>query len=328
MNFVKSSSDLLTFTAKGIYCAHADVFLDPTHAVDRALISHAHSDHARNGSKYYLSTKSSEAALRLRLGKNIPLETLPYGKEILINGVKFSFFPAGHVIGSAQIRLEYKGEVWVYTGDYKLEDDGFAEPFEIVKCDTFITESTFGLPIYRWKPQNLVFDDINQWWKSNAEQGICSILLAYSLGKAQRIIKNVDHSIGNIYTQTAITAMNHVLREAGCDLPSTIDFREDTLMKDLNTSLLIVPSAGPKQTWLKDVFPYSIAHASGWVGLRGNRMGPKSQQGFTLSDHADWPSLNKAVKDTGASKIIVTHGYEKQYSKWLCEQGYNAIAAH
>ena len=201
MNFVKSKSELLTFTPKGIYCAQADVFLDPTYAVERAIISHAHSDHARNGSRYYLSTKSSEPALRLRLGKNIPLETLPYGKEIIINGVTFSFFPAGHVIGSAQIRVEYKGEVWVYTGDYKLEDDGFAEAFETVKCDTFITESTFGLPIYRWKPQNLVFNEINQWWASNAAQGICSIILAYSLGKAQRIIKNVDHSIGSIYTQ-------------------------------------------------------------------------------------------------------------------------------
>ena len=328
MNFVKSKSELLTFTPKGIYCAQADVFLDPTYAVERAIISHAHSDHARNGSRYYLSTKSSEPALRLRLGKNIPLETLSYGKEIIINGVTFSFFPAGHVIGSAQIRVEYKGEVWVYTGDYKLEDDGFAEAFETVKCDTFITESTFGLPIYRWKPQNIVFNEINQWWASNAAQGICSIILAYSLGKAQRIIKNVDHSIGSIYTQSAITAMNNVLRGAGCNLPSTIAFREDAENAELNKSLLLVPAASSKQAWLKDAFPYSVAHASGWVGLRDSRMGSKSRAGFTLSDHADWTSLNKAVKDTGAQRIIVTHGYERQYSAWLKEQGFDAVEAH
>jgi len=328
MNFVKSKSELLTFTPKGIYCAQADVFLDPTYAVERAIISHAHSDHARNGSRYYLSTKSSEPALRLRLGKNIPLETLSYGKEIIINGVTFSFFPAGHVIGSAQIRVEYQGEVWVYTGDYKLEDDGFAEAFETVKCDTFITESTFGLPIYRWKPQNIVFNEINQWWASNAAQGICSIILAYSLGKAQRIIKNVDHSIGSIYTQSAITAMNNVLRDAGCNLPPTIAFREDAENAELNKSLLLVPAASSKQAWLKDAFPYSVAHASGWVGLRDSRMGSKSRAGFTLSDHADWTSLNKAVKDTGAQRIIVTHGYERQYSAWLKEQGFDAVEAH
>lgn len=328
MNFVKSKSELLTFTPKGIYCAQADVFLDPTYAVERAIISHAHSDHARNGSKYYLSTESSEPALRLRLGKNIPLETLPYGKKIIINGVTFSFFPAGHVIGSAQIRVEYAGEVWVYTGDYKLEDDGFAEAFETVKCNTFITESTFGLPIYQWKPQNLVFDEINQWWASNASKGICSIILAYSLGKAQRIIKNVDHSIGNIYTQAAITSMNNVLRDAGCNLPPTIAFMEGAKNSDLNKSLLLVPAASSQQTWLKEAFPYSIAQASGWVGLRGSRLGNKFQTGFTLSDHADWPSLNTAVKNTGASKIIVTHGYERHYSRWLREQGYDAVEAH
>jgi putative mRNA 3-end processing factor len=320
--------DLLTFTPKGIYCAHADVYLDPTHSVERAIISHAHSDHAKNGSKHYLSSKGSAAPLRLRLGKNINLETLDYGKKVEINGVSFSFHPAGHVIGSAQIRVEYKGEVWVYTGDYKLEDDGFAEAFEVVNCHTFITESTFGLPVYRWRPQNLVFDDMNRWWEKNAERNICSIILAYSLGKAQRIIKNIDHRIGTIYTQSAITSMNSALREAGQDLPETKPFREDFIDKLLSKSLLIVPAAGNQQLWLKDVFPYAIAHASGWVGLRGSRMGAKADQGFTLSDHADWPSLNKAVKDTGASRIIVTHGFEKQYSTWLKEQGFDANEAH
>lgn len=323
-----TKEDLLTFTPKGIYCARADVYLDPTHAVERAIISHAHSDHARNGCKYYLSSKGSEAPLRLRLGKSIPLETRAYGEKVEINGVTFSFHPAGHVIGSAQIRVEYKGEVWVYTGDYKTEDDGFAEAFEVVTCDTFITESTFGLPVYRWQPQNLVFDEMNRWWASNAEQGICSIVLAYSLGKAQRIIKNVDHSIGHVYTQSAITAMNKALREAGHELPETRPFREDLIDGYLNKSLLIVPAAGHQQAWLQHLEPYSIANASGWVGIRGNRMGPKADQGFTLSDHADWPALNKAVKDTGASRIIVTHGFESQFAKWLREQGYDASEAH
>ena len=195
---------LLQFTNKGIYCKQADVYIDPWKKVPKALITHAHSDHARSGHKSYLCTHETLPILRLRLGRNIPASGMDYGESIMINGVKFSFHPAGHIIGSAQIRAEYKGEVWVASGDYKVEDDGISGAFEPVKCHHFITECTFGLPIYKWDKQSITFDQINNWWSDNAVEKTTSLITAYSLGKAQRVIQNVDHSIGKIFTHPAV----------------------------------------------------------------------------------------------------------------------------
>ena len=317
-------SDLLQFTNKGIYCPPAKVYLDPWRGVEKALITHAHSDHARAGSAAYLSHKDSEAILRLRLSKNLPLQTVGYNEQIEINGVKFSFHPAGHIIGSSQIRVEHKGEVWVFSGDYKLENDGFSVPFEPVKCDVFITECTFGLPVYRWKPQQEIFDNIHQWWKSNAEQGICSVLIGYSLGKAQRLLVNLDSSIGPIYCHTAISNTHDALIEAGFHLPSTVRVDLKASKDEYRNALIMAPPATADSVWMKRFEPYSIGVASGWMGIRGARRRSNADRGFALSDHADWPSLVKAVKESGASRIIATHGYSAAFSKWLCEKGYEA----
>jgi len=317
-------ADLLQFTNKGIYCPPAKVYLDPWRGVEKALITHAHSDHARSGSTAYLSHKDSEAILRLRLNKNLPLQTVSYNEPVDINGVKFSFHPAGHIIGSSQIRVEYKGEVWVFSGDYKLENDGFSVPFEPVKCDVFITECTFGLPVYRWKPQQEIFYSIHQWWKSNAAQGICSVLLGYSLGKAQRLLVNLDTSIGPIYSQTAISNTHDALIEAGFNLPSTLRVDLKASKDVYRSALILAPPATSDAAWMKRFEPYSIGVASGWMGIRGARRRSNVDRGFTLSDHADWPSLVKAVKETEASRIIATHGYSAAFSKWLTEQGYEA----
>ncbi|MEX1188674.1 MAG: ligase-associated DNA damage response exonuclease [Bacteroidia bacterium] len=320
--------DLLQFTDGGIYCPQADVYLDPRRKVKKALISHAHSDHARYGCESYLSSKESETALRLRLGKSINLSTVNYNEEIHINGVKFSFYPAGHIIGSSQIRVEYKGEVWVYSGDYKLENDGFSTPFESVKCHTFITESTFGLPVYRWKPQDEVFSEMNSWWKSNSEQGICTVIVAYSLGKAQRILKHLDKSIGQVFTHSAITAMHSALRDSGFDLPPTVGISEKKISDyDVQGGLILVPPAATSAAWLRKHEPYATGIASGWMGIRGSRRRMSVDRGFVLSDHADWPSLNRAVKDSGAERVIVTHGYKSAFSKWLRELGYDSEAS-
>jgi putative mRNA 3-end processing factor len=319
--------DLLQFTDKGIYCPAADVYLDPWKKVKRALISHAHSDHARWGSDAYLSHSDSEAILKYRLGNSIQLQTTPYNVPILINGVKFSFHPAGHIIGSAQIRVEYKGEVWVFTGDYKLENDGFSAPFESVKCHTLITESTFGLPVYNWQAQHIIFEEINNWWKKNAEQEICSVLVGYSLGKAQRILVHLDSSIGNIFAHGAISQTHDVLRSAGFSLPPSPKPQEAADKQVLRRSLILIPPSAIDSPWMKRFEPYSLAIASGWMGLRGARRRRSADRGFVLSDHADWQGLNTAVKESEAEHVLVTHGYGNAFAKWLCEQGINAREA-
>jgi putative mRNA 3-end processing factor len=319
--------DLLKFTSKGIYCPVADVYLDPWKPVQKALITHAHSDHARSGSREYLAHADSEALLRLRLGKNILLQTVRYGEAILINGVRFSFHPAGHILGSAQIRAEYKGEVWVFSGDYKLEHDGFCAGFEPVKCHTFISESTFGLPVYRWKPQVEVFSEMNSWWAQNAREGICSVVVAYSLGKAQRILKHLDQSIGKVYVHPSIYAMHQTIRANGFQLPN--DFLFDKNVKDLGykQGLLLIPPGADGGEWMHKLGEFDQAFASGWMQIRGARRRSNASKGFVLSDHADWDGLNTAVKWSGAERVIVTHGYTAAFAKWLCDNGLQAEVA-
>lgn len=315
---------LLSFTSKGIYCEAADVYIDPWRPVDKALITHGHSDHARWGHKQYMATTQAVPVIKHRLGDKIQISGIDYGQTTLINGVKFSFHPAGHIPGSAQIRVEHKGKVWVASGDYKVADDGLAEPFEPVKCHAFITESTFGLPIFRWAEQATVIDEINQWWSSNAGTGKISMLSAYSLGKAQRIIQHVDHSIGTIYTHGAVENTNRVLREQGYNIAPTTQLTRDITTKEVIGSLVIAPPSAIGSSWSKRLKPMSIAFASGWMAMRGTRRRRAADKGFILSDHADWDGLYQAIQATGAEQVFVTHGYTDTYTRWLRDQGYDA----
>ena len=317
---------LLEFTSKGIYCAEADVYIDPWRKVDKALITHAHSDHARPGSRKYLCTHLTKPILLHRLGHNHFIDSVEYGEEIMINGVKFSFHPAGHIVGSAQIRVEFRGEIWVVSGDYKTESDSISGDFEPVRCHAFITESTFGLPVYQWTPQNEVIDEINTWWRWNAEHDICSIISAYSLGKAQRVIHQVDNSIGPIYTHGAVQNMNDIIRALKVSLPKTEKVTTDTSWASLKKALVVAPGSALSSPWMKHFKRSSVAFASGWMALRGTRRWRSVDRGFVLSDHADWNGLNWAIKETGAEKIIVTHGYQDVFTRWLREQGYDAYA--
>ncbi|MEM1323977.1 MAG: ligase-associated DNA damage response exonuclease [Bacteroidota bacterium] len=317
---------LLRFTNKGIYCEQADVYIDPWKPVNRALITHGHSDHARWGNKHYLCTDRAAPVIRYRLGNEIQLESVPFGKKVHINGVQFSFHPAGHIIGSAQIRVEYKGEVWVASGDYKLEDDGLSYAYEPIKCHAFITESTFGLPVYKWQPQEEVFEEINAWWRSNQEQGKVSLLTAYSLGKAQRLLQGLDHSIGKVYTHGAIENTNAVLRKQGIQLPTTIRVYRDIPKNDYNGQLVLAPPSAVNSTWARRFKLVSVGIASGWMAIRGMRRRRAVDRGFLLSDHADWEGLNTAVRASGASRVYVTHGYTSIYARWLQEQGLDATA--
>ncbi|MDQ3020558.1 MAG: ligase-associated DNA damage response exonuclease [Bacteroidota bacterium] len=315
---------LLEFTKKGIYCRQANVFIDPWSPVDRAVITHAHSDHARYGSKYYLAHKKSVPIMKYRLGNDIYAEGIEYGIKTEINEVIISLHPAGHVPGSAQVRLEYMGEVAVVSGDYKLESDGLTEAFEPVKCNTFVTESTFGLPVYKWKAQEEIFNDINNWWKRNKENGKTSVICGYSLGKAQRILFNIDKTIGKIFGHGAVTMINEIMINEGINLPAVERVTTLTSKKDFAGSLIIAPPSAIGSSWLKKFYPYSLGYASGWMNVRGAKRRQALDIGFALSDHADWDGLNKAIKETEAEKIYVTHGYTSVFVKWLREIGYDA----
>jgi len=313
---------LLAFNDKGIYCAQAKVYLDPWKPVDNAIISHGHADHSRWGHKNYITHHSNVPIIRHRLGE-IVVTGKEWNETFTINGVTFSLHPAGHIIGSSQIRVEYKGEVWVFTGDYKMEDDGVAVPYEPVKCHSFITECTFGLPAFKWVPQQQVMNDINQWWQQNLEDGRTSILFGYSLGKAQRLLKHLDPSIGKIYTHGAIENMTEVLR-AQIEFPATTRITRNTKKEDLKGSMVLAPPSAHGTPWIRKMVPYVTASASGWMAFRGARRRRAIDKGFVLSDHCDWQGLLQAIEITGCEKVICTHGYTEIFSRFLREKGYDA----
>jgi putative mRNA 3-end processing factor len=314
---------LVEFRKEGIYVPMADVYIDPWQRVSRALITHGHSDHARWGHKQYLCTVASKPILRHRLG-DVQIDTLNFGEEISINGIKFSFHPAGHIVGSAQIRIEYRGEVWVVSGDYKVEDDGISGTFAPIRCHTFITECTFGLPIYSWLPQHEVLDQINRWWAGNSAAKVTSLITAYSLGKSQRVLAGLDPSIGPIYTHGAVHNMNSVLTTAGLVLPASQHLNDGVSKGDVANAIVIAPGGATNSEWMRRFKDVSIANASGWMQLRGPRRRGAADRGFALSDHADWQGLNDAIRATGANRIYATHGYTDIFQKWLLEQGYDA----
>ena len=315
---------LITFTNKGLYCEQAKVYIDPWKKVNYALITHGHSDHARWGHKHYLCVHSSVPILKHRLGPEMNIQGIAYNKPIKINGVIFSFHPAGHITGSAMIRVEYRGEVWVISGDYKIEDDGLAEAYEPVTCQHFITECTFGLPVYHWKPQDQIIKDINGWWSQNAANKRPTLITAYSLGKAQRILHSIDSTIGPIYTHGAIYDMNRVYASMGISLPETIHLKGTAKPNELSNGLIVAPPGAVGSSWSKKIKNYSLGIASGWMAIRGNRRRRGGDRGFALSDHCDWPGLLTAIKDSGAQYIYPTHGNTETFSQYLNEQGYTA----
>lgn len=316
---------MLTFNVNGIYCTQADVYIDPWRPVDNAVITHAHSDHARWGMKKYLAHKDAVPVLKQRLGQDINVEGVAYGTSITINGVTISLHPAGHIWGSAQVRLEYNGEIWVVSGDYKLQEDGISTPFEPIKCHHFITESTFGLPVYKFPEPISVHTDINNWWRSNVVEGKNSVLFGYALGKAQRIIKHLDPTIGAIYTHGAIHNVNELYEHHVGSLPPTTYLNKEIDRKKIKGAMIIAPPSADGTLWLKSLKPYRTGICSGWMQLRGTRRRRSADRGFVLSDHADWNELNKAILATSAENVYVTHGYKSIYAKWLREEyGLNA----
>lgn len=316
-------NNVLSFTDRGIYCPAGDFYIDPWRPVNRALITHGHADHARPGHRSYLCTDACAPVMRHRLG-DISVETVKYGEVRKIGDALVSFHPAGHLPGSAQIRVEVAGEIWVASGDYKIVADGISEAFEPVKCHSFITECTFGLPVFKWDDQAEVARDLNAWWAQNAAQGKSSILGAYSLGKAQRLLAMVDPQIAPILTHGAVENTNAVLRQQGYSLPETIHVTPDLNAKQHPGALVIAPPSALGSQWARRFGPSSTAFASGWMRLRGVRRRRAADRGFVISDHADWDGLMQAIKQTGAENIYATHGYTDIFARWLNTQGYNA----
>ena len=321
------TSDLVIETPAGLYCPPGDFHIDPWRPVEQAVITHAHADHARRGSARYLCSQRGAGVLRARLGQDIELTALPWGEAVEHRGVRISLHPAGHVLGAAQVRLEHGGRVWVVSGDYYCsahdERNPTCDPFEPVRCDVFVTESTFGLPIYRWRPQAEVFAEINHWWAANRAEGRASVLMAYSFGKAQRVLAGVDASIGPIVAHGSVGPLAQAYEAAGVRLP-TLHRAQDLDRAALAQALVIAPPSVAGSAWLKRFGAHRDAFASGWMQLRGARRRRAVDRGFVLSDHADWPGLQRAIGATGAERVIVTHGYEAVMVRWLQQQGLQA----
>jgi len=314
---------VLRFTERGIHCPAGDFYIDPWRPVVRALITHGHADHARRGHGAYLATEAALPVMRHRLGE-IRGEAIRFGEVREIGGARVSYHPAGHVPGSAQIRVEVGGEVWVASGDYKVAADGLSEPFEPVRCHAFITECTFGLPIFKWAPQHEIVAGIDAWWRANRDAGRVSVIGAYALGKAQRVLASVDPSIGPILTHGAVEATNAVLRGQGIALPDTLQVTPEVTAKDNPGALVIAPPSALGTPWMRRFGPVSTAFASGWMRLRGVRRRRAADRGFVMSDHADWDGLNAAIAETGAERVFVTHGYTAPFRAWLESRGFDA----
>ena len=319
---------LVRVTSAGLYCEAGDFFIDPWQPVRRAVVTHAHADHLHRGCESYLVARDGLSVARARLDPAAAVQTLPYGESVELSGVRVSLHPAGHILGSSQVRLEHRGRVWVASGDYKIDEDGSCRPFEPISCHVFISECTFGLPIYQWPRSADVMAEIMTWWRNNQASGRCSLLFTYSLGKAQRVLMGLadlanrgDGWPGPIFTHGAVEAMNDAYRAQGVDLPATSCATQLDRKRDWAQSLVVAPPSTHNTPWARRFGPVSTAFASGWMRIRGTRRRQSIDRGFVLSDHVDWPRLLSAIDATGAESVWLTHGYTAVVARWLCEQG-------
>lgn len=315
---------ILELTPSGLYCNSGDFHIDPWRPVKRAVITHAHADHARWGSLSYLCAQDGKKLLQSRFGHEANIQTLGYGEVLTIDSVKLSLHPAGHILGSAQVKIEKGGKICVVSGDYKIDVDPTCAPLEPLRCHTFISECTFGLPIFRWPKPEQVISEINSWWRSNREQKRTSILFAYALGKAQRILADLDPSIGPILTHGAVEKISRCYRDMGINLPETryVGALDESVLP--TGALVIAPPSADNPGWMRKFPDHSRAFASGWMRIRGNRRRRSVDRGFVLSDHSDWDGLVQTTAASGAERIMVTHGYAGEMVRWLQERGYNA----
>ncbi len=314
---------MLRFTSEGIYCVPGKFYIDPWRPVDLAVITHGHGDHTRRGMKKYLCQRYTVPILQSRIGPEITVQGIDYGAPVTINGVKVSLHPAGHIIGSAQVRMEYKGRITVVSGDYKTQDDGLSTPFELVKCHEFVTESTFGLPIYNWLSVAEQNRQLQQWILHNQANNKTSVLIGYSLGKAQRIMKALE-GIAPLHVHYSIGRLNQAYESAGIHLPEyqVVDLRED--VRHLDKGIVILPPSLLDSKIIRKIPDMAHAICSGWMQVRGARRWRSADAGFAVSDHADWSGLLDVIRSTGAEQVYVTHGQTAVFTRYLNETGINA----
>ncbi|WP_153556394.1 ligase-associated DNA damage response exonuclease [Roseimaritima sediminicola] len=317
--------DVLSVTDRGLYCAAGDFYVDPQRPVDHAVVTHAHTDHARWGCRRYLAASDSEHLLRMRMNKDAEFQFLPYGETITIRGVRVSFHPAGHMLGSAQVRIEHRGRVAVAMGDYKLDADPTCADWEPVRCHLMITESTFGLPIYRWKPNDVTAGEINDWWRANRDAGRCSVLYGYAVGKSQRLLAMLDPAIGPIFTHGAVEKGVAAYRDTGVGLPPTRYVGAVEGKPDWSGAMVVAVPSAHGTPWMRRFGKVSTAMASGWMAVRGARRRRALDRGFVVSDHVDWPSLIEAVNTCDPETLWVTHGYSAVVARYFQSQGRHAV---
>ncbi len=307
---------MIELSDRGLYCAAGDFYIDPWEPVERAIVTHAHADRLHAGSSVYVATKPSVPLMRGQLGDAATIESVDYGATIIRNGVQISLHPAGHIPGSAQVRIEHAGEVWVISGHAKLDPDPTCEPFESLRCHTYLIAATFGLPVFRWRPQSEIFAEIQAWWRDNQSAGRASVLFAHPLGKAQRVLAALD---GPLFAHPDIERVSRVYRELGIALPPA-----PSELRDATQALILAPPMPSNAPWLKQFGPVSTAQVSGWMRVRGTRRRRSLDRGFVLSDHADWPSLLSMIESSGAEHVRVTEGFRAPFARWLAEQGKDA----
>ena len=312
--------DLVTTTDEGLWCEAGGFHIDPWRPVERALVTHAHADHTRPGSARYLTAAAGAELVRLRTQEGARIDGLEYGESLTIGDVSVSFHPAGHILGSAQVRIEHAGEVWVVGGDYKTGGDPTCDPFEAVPCDVFVSESTFGLPVFQWPDPEVVAAEVRAWWEENAAAGRTSLLCAYALGKSQRLLAGLLDPPGPIAVHGALDRLLGPYRERGVELPPTRYASVEVAKEIRGRGLVIAPPSANGTPWVRKFGDVSTAFASGWMTLRGPRRRRGFDRGFTVSDHADWGGLLGAIEATGASRVLVTHGYVDPLVRYLSEE--------
>lgn len=322
---MSNHSDLIRLTSLGLYCEAGDFYIDPWRGVERAIITHGHGDHARHGSQHYWTTPATQAVMHARIDPKLQITALEYGETLAFGSVNVSLHSAGHVLGSAQVRVEHEGEVWVASGDYKRDPDPTCEPFEVVACDTFITEATFGLPAYRWRPTPEIAADIFAWWQGNAAKNKPSVLFCYAFGKAQRILAELTaYTDQTAYIHGALGPLVELYRDFGVQMLPTAKVSEVAPGTDFSQALALAPPSAAGSPWMRRFKNHGTGFSSGWMRIRGNRRRRGYDRGFVLSDHADWPSLLQTIRDTGASRVLATHGKTEVLVRYLNEQGIQA----
>jgi putative mRNA 3-end processing factor len=316
----------LRLTPEGLYCVPAQAWIDPWRPVPRALLTHAHADHARPGCGAYWASAPSEGVLRARLGANLPLTSLAYGAPLTLGGARITFHGAGHVLGSAQILIEAAGERWLISGDYKRDPDPSCAPFTPVQADVFISEATFALPIYRWAPTSQVAQAIRDWWQG--APSVPSVLFCYAFGKAQRLLAEL-HALGcreEVLLHGAMQGLMEPYRAEGIAMVPTQPVSALPRGDSLAGRLILAPPSAQRTPWMRRFPLAQTAFASGWMAVRGVRRRRGFGRGFVLSDHADWPSLVRTIVETGAQRVYLTHGHGEALARYL--QEVEGIDAH